>query len=297
MTAETSLDQGQTRKESTLRERCDAVTQTLLDELGAGKTREVERYLELTANFPDFSLYNQHLLFAQRPDATTVATFETWNAHGWSITHGEKALHIVDGKTKRPVFDLGQVWPHPNATQLPRFMPARADPREMTVLLAAALHRRGIERPAAPAPLDMHLQTRRTPRAMGATLEFLRYCLGFADALLYPDDEHTGVSAGQVHDGQVEATAFVVARHFGLEVPFLGSDLERWGQTPEALRTDLERVRRVSAEIIRELRTPEYRMELEQFTQLHYPLQSGPLRPDAQAFRQALGRDRSNQMM
>src|SRR5579863_46954 len=86
---------------------------------------EWRRYLEFQARFHRYSTGNVILILSQCPEATRVAGFRAWQAHGRSVRKGERAIWIlaplvrsrqsdideaerVFGFKWVPVFDVGQ---------------------------------------------------------------------------------------------------------------------------------------------------------------------------------------------
>jgi antirestriction protein ArdC len=53
------------------------------------------RYLDFQARFHRYSAGNVLLVLAQRPDATRVAGFRAWSAHGRAVRKGERAIWIL----------------------------------------------------------------------------------------------------------------------------------------------------------------------------------------------------------
>src|SRR5437773_4549799 len=53
------------------------------------------RYLDAQARFHSYSWGNVLLILAQRPDATRVAGYRTWQALGRQVRRGEKGVRIL----------------------------------------------------------------------------------------------------------------------------------------------------------------------------------------------------------
>jgi hypothetical protein len=78
------------------RERLDALKGQLVD--GVRSLVESDRwteYLAMRARFHDYSPRNVWLILCQRPDATRVAGFKTWQSLGRQVRKGEHALWIL----------------------------------------------------------------------------------------------------------------------------------------------------------------------------------------------------------
>lgn len=58
-------------------------------------------WLDTAAKFHRYSLNNQLLIAAARPDATLVAGYEAWKTHGRQVRKGEKGIRILAPVTRR----------------------------------------------------------------------------------------------------------------------------------------------------------------------------------------------------
>jgi antirestriction protein ArdC len=75
------------------------LTTRAVEELGAalsaGRTEELTRYLAAMSRFHRYSLHNVMLIALQKPTATHVAGFHTWNKLGRHVRKGEKGIFIL----------------------------------------------------------------------------------------------------------------------------------------------------------------------------------------------------------
>src|ERR1700741_449603 len=69
--------------------------------LSAGRTEELTRYLEAMSRFHRYSLHNVILIALQKPTATHVAGFHTWNKLGRHVRKGEKGIVILAPMIRR----------------------------------------------------------------------------------------------------------------------------------------------------------------------------------------------------
>ena len=68
----------------------------LADEVAALQTgQDWQRWLAAAARFHEYSFQNTLLIVSQRPDATSVAGYETWKALGRQVNRGEKGIAIL----------------------------------------------------------------------------------------------------------------------------------------------------------------------------------------------------------
>ena len=81
---------------------------TLVKQVGAIRDGENwQRWLDVAARFPSYSLNNLLLIAAQRPDATQVAGFGAWKALGRQVDKGSKGIAILAPMVRRPKQAVG----------------------------------------------------------------------------------------------------------------------------------------------------------------------------------------------
>ena len=73
----------------------DAGIKTLTDELAGGKSDNLKRFLKVAANFHKYSMNNWCLIFSQKPEATRVAGYKTWQKLGRQVQAGSKGIKIL----------------------------------------------------------------------------------------------------------------------------------------------------------------------------------------------------------
>ena len=67
---------------------------------------EWEHYLAFARSFHQYSFGNRLLILLQAPDATAVAGYRAWQAKGYQVRRGERAIRVLGPVTKRiPVLD------------------------------------------------------------------------------------------------------------------------------------------------------------------------------------------------
>ena len=67
----------------------------LVGEVKEGHTENYLEYLAFVSRFHKYSHFNQMLIFSQKPDATLVAGYRTWQEMGHQVKAGEKGLKIM----------------------------------------------------------------------------------------------------------------------------------------------------------------------------------------------------------
>jgi hypothetical protein len=110
---ETEIGREQKRKE--VDELVKKGFENLVGEIKQGHTENYLEYLAFVSRFHKYSHTNQMLIFCQKPDATLVAGYRTWQEMGHQVKAGEKGIQIM-----APIFrkhseenDLGE----PNSVQ------------------------------------------------------------------------------------------------------------------------------------------------------------------------------------
>lgn len=56
---------------------------------------EIRRFLTFFAKFHNYSFYNRMLIFIQKPDATRVASYKTWQSNFRQVNKGAKAITVL----------------------------------------------------------------------------------------------------------------------------------------------------------------------------------------------------------
>src|SRR5947208_54229 len=69
--------------------------QRLLAELEQGKSEHLQRYLAFSSRFHRYSPANQLLIYLQKPEATRLAGYRTWQKLGYQVAKGEKGIRIL----------------------------------------------------------------------------------------------------------------------------------------------------------------------------------------------------------
>ena len=84
------------------RETVEQLHQQLADGIASLDNRdEWQRYLIFARGFHHYSFANQLLLMVAKPEATAVAGYRAWQAKGYQVRRGEKAIRILGPVTRR----------------------------------------------------------------------------------------------------------------------------------------------------------------------------------------------------
>src|SRR5260221_10962575 len=223
-------------KSEQIKEITDRATEQLVAALKAGHSETLTGYLKAIGRFHRYSLHNVLLIASQKPEASYVAGFRTWNQLGRFVKKGEKGILILAPIVRRKaekdeqreestsiagfraayVFDVSQT----DGKELPQIGIVQGDPREYHERLRTFAHVQGISvqysSDIAPA--------RGTSRAGSITLlpghlpaeEFSTLAHELAHELLHRGDRR-GSTSPRIRETEAEAAPFVVCHAMGLE--------------------------------------------------------------------------------
>jgi hypothetical protein len=82
-------------KSEQIKEITERATEQLSAALNAGHSEALTSYLKAIARFHRYSLHNVMLIASQKPNASYVAGFRTWNELGRFVKKGEKGIVIL----------------------------------------------------------------------------------------------------------------------------------------------------------------------------------------------------------
>lgn len=240
--------------------------------LDAGHSDTLAAHLQAMARFHNYSFGNIMLIASQRPDATRVAGYRTWQKLGRQVRKGEKGILIIAPMVLRKdnaedareeeamlrfraayVFDVAQTEGEP----LPELDDVQGNPSEYTPRLKALIAEQGITLSYADADeLDgAHGVSRK-----GAIV--IRYGLPPADEFstlaheLAHEMLHTDRGPNRppraLRETEAEATAFVVCEAIGLQNGNASRDyIHLYNGDANMLTASLDRIQKTAAGIIR----------------------------------------------
>jgi hypothetical protein len=82
-------------KSEQIKEISEQAMEQLVAALNAGRSEALTGYLKAIGRFHRYSLYNVLLIASQKPNASYVAGFRTWNSLGRFVKKGEKGILIL----------------------------------------------------------------------------------------------------------------------------------------------------------------------------------------------------------
>jgi len=242
-----------------------------------GKTEELMAFLRQMSVFHHYSPFNQILICSQRPSATRVAGFKTWQKldrwvkkgeHGIQILvpykfkkrtdDGEDDIHLTFGVGH--VFDIAQTDGEP----LLSVNETKGDPGAALDRLRALIRSENIElNEFAKIPVagragynaDTGDRTIQTPPYAGDAKQFAVLVHELAHQKLHLGPETVDLD-GQTEEAEAEAVAFVVSEAIGLDAAKAVKDyLQSWRVKAELLTAHLTRIQQTATWIIEAITT------------------------------------------
>ena len=265
-------------KAKELRQRIDSSLDTLAKAVDDVRASEAfQQFLAVQARFHRYSWHNSMLIAMQRPDATRVAGYRTWQKLGHQVCKGEHGIMIFapcpwkreierdDGETETEqgiffravhVFDITQTdgpdlptvdVPTVNATAdgLLADLARVAEQRDIAVTFQAQPGTRyGVSKQGSVEVDNQH--------ATGQQAKTLAHELAH-EALHWED---RGPLTRSIAELEAESVAYVVCTHFGLDVEVRASRyIALWDGDSKALRASLERIADTARSIIDDVET------------------------------------------
>jgi len=248
----------------------------LVEAVEAGKSQKLVEYLKAMGRFHNYSLGNVILIGFQKPDATHVAGFRTWQKLGRHVKRNEKGIAIMapivwrrkvthtddekygPGKHEETalsfktayVFDVSQTVGKP----LPAFAQVNGDPGVYTERLRDYVTSKGIMLEYTDAIGSAEgvsvggLIKLKKGLTVAEELSVLAH--EAAHEMLHRDKENTPKDR-KVRETEAEAVAFVVCHGVGLDTNSASSDyIQLYNGDKETLVKSLERIQRTAAEIL-----------------------------------------------
>ncbi len=257
-------------KSEQIKEITERATEQLVAALNAGHSEALMGFLKAIGRFHRYSLHNVMLIASQKPNASHVAGFRTWNELGRFVKKGEKGVLILAPIVRRGieseedrqeastsiagfraayVFDLSDTDGEP----LPELGNAQGDPAGYTERLKHFVIQRSIQLEYSesiyPAqgqcsPGKITLLPGQCPAEEFATLAH-----EVAHSLLHQQDRRAETTKC-VRETEAEAVAFVVCEAIGLQADNSADYIQLYSGDKDTLTESLEHVQRASAEIL-----------------------------------------------
>jgi antirestriction protein ArdC len=261
-------------KAEQIKEITTRATAQLVTALQSGQSEALTAYLQAIGRFHRYSLHNVLLISLQKPNASYVAGFRTWNELGRFVRKGEKGIMIlapiVRGKTDSEeeqnetprtvagfraayVFDISQT----DGKELPRIGIVAGEPREYGDRLRqfAAANGIAVEYSKDIAPARGTSYGGRITLLLGQSPaeEFSTLAHELAHELLHRGDRRASTSK-RTRETEAEATAFVVCEAVGLETGSAACDyIQLWNGDVEVLTESLGYIQQAASQMLESL--------------------------------------------
>lgn len=242
--------------------------EALANELENGKSDNLQKFLSFAATFHNYSINNWFMIFSQKPNATRVAGYKTWQKLGRHVRKGEKSIKILAprrGKKKdkddkeqeflyfvtTSVFDVSQT----EGDDLPSVFRIDGDPgQEAMESLEGAVKSQGIKLE------DKDCLGGALGRSHGGKIEILssltrpeRYVTlvhELAHEILHKDLERRELSKA-VKETEAEAVSFIVGQAVGLDTLNQAADyVQLWNGDLNIFKKSLKRIQKCATTII-----------------------------------------------
>jgi antirestriction protein ArdC len=258
-------------KSEQIKEITDKATEQLVAALNAGRSEALTGYLKAIGRFHRYSLHNVMLIASQKPNASYVAGFRTWNQLGRFVKKGEKGILILAPIVRRKVdreedredtsvsiagfhaayvFDVSQT----DGQELPQIATVQGEPREYRERLLTFAVKQGIsvEYSSEIAPARGVSCGGRISLLPGQSPaeEFSTLAHELAHELLHRGDRRSTTSR-RTRETEAEATAFVVCHAIGLETGSAACDyIQLWNGDAQLLTESLGHVRQAASQML-----------------------------------------------
>jgi len=257
----------------------DSATTDLISALDRGQSERLIEYLGAMGRFHTYSLGNIWLIAVQRPGATHVAGYRTWQSLGRQVRQGEKGILIVAPIVKRGsrvkggnesvenreteeervvafrgayVFDVTQTEGRP----LVEFAKVEGNPSHHLRRLRALISGQGIDLAYSDSlgsayGLSCGGKILIRP-GLGLAEEFSVMVHELAHEMLHKQKQDGQKISRKIRETEAEAVAFVVSQTVGLECRTAASDyIQLYDGKKETLMASLERIQATAREIIK----------------------------------------------
>jgi len=253
----------------------DRALTDLQQELQAGRSTLLQRFLDCMSRFHDYSWHNCMLIAFQMPEASLVAGFRRWLELGRHVRKGEKGIgilaplayrkkeeadapdieseHVIRGFKVVHVFDVSQT----EGEDLPQLAGIHGEPGQLLAGLEKLVRRSGITLKDEVLPLGTKGLSRKGEIAIAEGLPPAERFAVLAHELAHEwmhDDEHRLQMPKTVRETEAEAVAYVVCRAFGFDCSTRSSDyIQLYRGDATTLAESLERIQKAATRIIQSL--------------------------------------------
>ena len=269
-------------KKDDAKQLADQAIRALQEELKAGRSESLLKYLDAMSRFHNYSWNNCMLIALQMPEATFVAGFRRWLQMGRHVRKGGTGIGIMapliyrsrddSGADTSPavdkskaaersirgfkivhVFDVSQT----DGEELPQFAAITGDPGELLSSMEELIRSTGIILKDEVLGSGIKGVSRQGEIAIAEGLPAAERCSILAHELahewMHDQDQRRSLNK-TVRETEAEAVAYVVCRSFGLDCSTRSSDyIQMYDGNEGTLIASLERIQKTAARMIESL--------------------------------------------
>jgi antirestriction protein ArdC len=261
-------------KSEQIKEMTDRAAEQLVAALQSGHSEALTLYLRAIGRFHRYSLNNVLLIALQKPNASYVAGFRTWNELGRFVKKGEKGIMILAPIVRRKadgeeasdeasctiagfraayVFDISQT----DGKELPQIGAVEGNPYDYSDRLRQFAAAQGIaveySMEIAPARGTSYGGRIAILPGQSPAEEFSTLAHELGHELLHRGDRRASTTK-KVRETEAEATAFVVCQAIGLEAVSAAADyIQLWNGDVQTLTESLGYIRQAASQMLEAL--------------------------------------------
>lgn len=269
-------------KKDDAKQLADQAITALQEELKAGRSESLLKYLDAMSRFHNYSWNNCMLIALQMPEATFVAGFSRWLQMGRHVRKGGTGIGIMapliyrrrddSSAATSPAVDKGQAVERSirgfkivhvfdvsqtDGEELPQFAAITGDPGELLSSMEELIRSTGIILKDEILGSGIKGVSRQGEIAIAEGLPATERCSVLAHELAHEwmhDQEQRRVLKKTVRETEAEAVAYVVCRSFGLDCSTRSSDyIQMYDGNEGTLIASLERIQKTAARMIESL--------------------------------------------
>ena len=269
-------------KKDDAKQLADQAIRALQEELKAGRSESLLKYLDAMSRFHNYSWNNCMLIALQMPEATFVAGFRRWLQMGRHVRKGGTGIGIMapliyrsrddSGADASPAFDKSKAAERSirgfkivhvfdvsqtDGEELPQFAAITGDPGELLSSMEELIRSTGIILKDEVLGSGIKGVSRQGEIAIAEGLPAAERCSVLAHELAHEwmhDQEQRRVLKKTVRETEAEAVAYVVCRSFGLDCSTRSSDyIQMYDGNEGTLIASLERIQKTAARMIESL--------------------------------------------
>ena len=233
----------------------------------ARMNQEMVEYLETCSRFHQYSPYNVFCILLSFPQATQVAGFHRWKSLNRYIRKGQKGIpilapimvledpydpksnYVLRGFKVVRVFDVSQTEGEP-LPEPPNWKSTEKN-KELENKLIKFAHKNGIQVSIIKQALGIQGVSKGGAIEVDPSAGTKTLIHEIAHELMHRDEDRPNEST--FRELEAESVAFVVSRHFGLDVQSSPNYIVLHGATSEMIMCHLKRIRKTACEIITEI--------------------------------------------